>query len=137
MRELGSAADTLQGVIEWLLQFRGKIARLLGNGPLHPVEVADNDRQQVVEVVRDAAGELTHSLEPLRLAQGVLRFATQCRLRLEAPDIVQRRAQRQHGEGHCSREAYADQAQHPDAQSACIDLASCKQAGLVSENRVE
>ena len=34
-----------------------------------PVHAAADDHQQVVEIVRDAAGQLTNGLEPLRLPQ--------------------------------------------------------------------
>ncbi len=36
---------------------------------LQEVEIADDDRQQIVEVMGDAAGQLADGLELLRLAQ--------------------------------------------------------------------
>ena len=61
----------------WLLEFGGQLGRALtGRHPrelaLQGVEVADDDGQQVVEIVRDAAGELADGLHLLRLAQRFL-----------------------------------------------------------------
>ena len=37
--------------------------------PLHAFNIADDDGQQIVEIVRDSAGEMTDGIEFLRLAQ--------------------------------------------------------------------
>jgi len=50
---------------------------------LHRVEIADDDGEQIVEVVRDAAAELTHGLHLHRLAEGRLRLAAELRFFLE------------------------------------------------------
>ena len=47
-----------------------------GDGVCDQVEVADDGGQQVVEVVRDAAGELADRLHLLRLTQHVFRASS-------------------------------------------------------------
>jgi hypothetical protein len=54
-----------------------------GNVPADRVEPAQYDREQVVEVVRDAAGELADRLHLLRLAQQLLGLSARIVLRLE------------------------------------------------------
>jgi hypothetical protein len=66
-RERGAARRRLQrapGVIRGLGIGRDLLVQ--------QVEIADHDGQEIVEVVRDAAGELAHRLEPLRAAQPLL-----------------------------------------------------------------
>ena len=48
------------------------LARTAQAVAVEQIEAADDRRQQIVEIVRDAAGELAHRLELLRLAQRVL-----------------------------------------------------------------
>ena len=61
---------------------------------LDQLEVADDDLQEVVEVVGDAAGELAQRLHLLRLAQRVLGVA--------APGDVQLRGEEIHQLADCS-----------------------------------
>jgi hypothetical protein len=49
-------------------------ARIVGHALAQQVEIAHHRHQQVVEVMRDAAGELADGLHLLGLAQLLLRF---------------------------------------------------------------
>ena len=68
LRQSRSAAGALHGVIGHAAQPRG-VAR---EPALEKLDVADDDGEQVVEVVGDAAGELTDGLHLLRLPERLL-----------------------------------------------------------------
>src|SRR5205823_9201639 len=53
------------------------------------LRVAEDGRQQVVEVMRNAAGELAHGLHLLRLAELLLEVALIADVALRAPDAHQ------------------------------------------------
>ena len=137
VRELRGTAGALQRMLERLLQLGDEVTGLLRDAALDGVEIAEDDRQQVVEVVRDAAGELADGFELLRLAQGLLGLASQLRLGLQPPDVVQHRAQRQQSEDHRGEKAEADQREHPAAQHTRGDLAPRQQFRFMDKDRVE
>ena len=49
---------------------RRGLRKILGHDPQNHAQVADDDLQQIIEVVRDAARELADGLHLLRLMQG-------------------------------------------------------------------
>ena len=62
--------------------------RVLGQVPLQDLQVADHHLEQVVEVVRDAAGELAHRLHLLRLPELLLRRLQLRLARLVGGDVA-------------------------------------------------
>ncbi len=77
-RALGAAHRLLGGA----LQDRGMLARI-AQMPLHALEIAHDDREQIVEVMGDAASQMADALHLLRLTQGLLRPLPLKRFRLE------------------------------------------------------
>src|SRR3546814_9853312 len=67
MRQGGTLVGGRQRLIDQVRQLR-----LAGHPPAGQVEAADDDRQQVVEVMGHAAGQLADRLHLLSLAQQVL-----------------------------------------------------------------
>src|SRR6516164_5907189 len=59
------------------------------SGRRHQIGAADNHRQQVVEVVGDAAGQLTDGFEPLRLPQLLLEVLLSAAIDEEAGQLQQ------------------------------------------------
>ena len=89
LRELRRALGALHGGVDRLssawraARRRSPVLARSAKPPPHRVEIADDDGEQIVEVVRDAAGELAHGLHLLRLAQRRLGLLAQPRLGLE------------------------------------------------------
>ena len=69
LREGGAALRRLQGI-----GHQGRHPRIVADAPLDELEAAHHGRQQIVEIVRDAAGELADRIHLLRLEQRLARL---------------------------------------------------------------
>ena len=86
--ELRRALRALHGGVHRLSQFGAQLGSGAVLGEIEQiapdrVEIAENDGEQIVEVVRDAAGELAHGFHLLRLEQRRLRLLAKFRLGLQ------------------------------------------------------
>ena len=68
-------SDAARSPADWISTRSCRSGSSVGHVVEHQVAVAENRRQQVVEVVRDAAGELADRLHLLRLAQLLFELA--------------------------------------------------------------
>src|SRR3546814_2168270 len=78
-RQVGGAVGAVERVGEVALRLFGRI----GKPALRQLEPADDDRQHIVEIMRDAAGQLADGFHLLRLAQLRLRLLAVDHLRSE------------------------------------------------------
>src|SRR4029078_2225342 len=86
LRELRRAVGALYRRLHRLCELGGKSERLLRrllDLPPDRVQIADNDGKQVVEVVRDAARQLSHCFHLLSLPQSLFRLVARFRFGLE------------------------------------------------------
>ena len=86
LRELCRAVGTLHGRLHRLCELGGKVERRLRrllDLPPDRVQIADNDGEQIVEVVRDAARQLSHCFHLLSLPQSLFRLVAKLRFGLE------------------------------------------------------
>ena len=123
-----------------------KLGAQLGSAPVlarsaklapHCVEIAEDDGEQIVEVVRDAAGQLAHGFHLLRLAQRRLRLVAQASIRRPAPrcrsirpfKALRVETGQDAGQDRSGQERETDQGRRADsaacAASVCRSVSSC------------
>ena len=134
---------------ERLLELIGKLGDRAGIGEIgelapHGVEIADDDGEQVVEVVRDAAGQLTYRLHLHRLPHGRFRLVAQPRFLLEFAraldetlDGVPRRDGENGRQGRRQQKREPDQPGEPVARQARALLALRELLALGVQDRRE
>ena len=83
----GQAFAALRGVADGIQQLH---LLLVGEIAAQPVHAAADDHQEIVEIVGDAAGQLTDRFQPLRLAQRAFRRLAPVGFLIEPPGPAQR-----------------------------------------------
>ena len=97
----GQAAAALGGIGDGVEKLRLLLA---ADEPAQPLHRAADDHQKIVEIVRDAAGQLADRFEALRLAQRILRHFAALGFVMQPLGALERDPQ--HGEDeHCRGQA--------------------------------
>jgi hypothetical protein len=147
LRELRRAVGALYGRLHRLRELGGKVARGLRrllDLPPDRVQIADDDGEQVIEVVRDAARQLSHCFHLLSLPQRLFRLVAKLRFRFElrrsrdqAFQGFAGRDRQNGGEDQRSQQREADQPAEHVAQQSGPRLALREQVAFGGEDRFD